>query len=410
MPRRSKLKASVSLWLALRYLFARRGHFAAFITWASLIGLTLGVAILVVVVSVMNGFDATLKSRILGTVPHIVLHESDVDDARRLVAGLPADAVSSAFEFFEGQGMITRNGGVNPVAIHGVDAQALAGLAGLADSLGAQERAEFLTEPRSLLLGAPLARHLSLLPGDTVTIIFAGSEGGRVMPRFARFTLAGLFEVGAEIDYSVVFVRLDDLVESGLAGAGDRGYRLVLSEPLAADRLAADLRAAGATEVADWSDAYGEFFRAVRLEKAMMFVLLTLVVAIAAFNIVSSQTMLVNQKRGEIAILMTIGASPAVLVRTFALLSILLCSVGIALGLALGVLLAASVADIANWVESAFGFTMLAGTYFDRLPVDVQSTDLVIITGIAAVLTLAACARPALSTLKVNPVQALHRV
>lgn len=399
----------------MRYLFARRGQFASFITWASLIGLTLGVAVLVVVVSVMNGFDATLKDRILGTVPHVVVGDSSVlRDGFELglgerVAGIDK-SVSTAFRFFEGQGMISRNGGVNPIAIYGIDPSEGANFPGLAESLLLGDLASFAASERGLLIGAPLARHLSLLPGDTVTLIFAGSRRGQVQPKFARFELVDYFEVGAEIDYNVVFVRLDDLDASGLAAAGDMGLRLVLNDPLDAPGLAAQLSGAGVAAVRDWSESYGDFFRAVRLEKAMMFVLLTMVVAIAAFNIVSSQTMLVNDKRGEIAILMTMGAAPSVLMGTFLLLAALLCFGGIAIGLGLGLALAYNVSSIAAWVESQFGFTFLAGTYFSDLPVRVLASDLVVIAAIAAVMTLIAGARPALSALSVNPVAALHRL
>ena len=330
---------STARWIALRYLRTRKRQFAAFITWVSLAGLTLGVLVLTVVVSVMNGFDAELKTRILGTVPHLILlRKSTADeDVMRLV---DEPAIVQKFNFFLGAGMVTRNGRVNPVSIYGIDEAGSVALAQIADNMTYGSLADVTRQQRGIVLGTSLAAHLGLLPGDSVALVISEPSASGVRPKIHRYELVGTFEIGVELDVSLVLIGMGSL-GGNLDSFGTSGVRLTLTDPLDVAAVSARLAAANpGWEMQSWSDSYGELFQAVRLEKAMMFLILLMVVAVAAFNIISGQMMVVNDKRSDIAILRTMGASATTILKIFLLQGVVISSIGIAVGLLCGVVVA----------------------------------------------------------------------
>jgi lipoprotein-releasing system permease protein len=402
-------RASVAWWIALRYLTTRRRQFAAFVTQISVAGLSLGVLVLTVVVSVMNGFDAELKRRILGTVPHLLIEE--VALGADGIAPLRADPrVVDAFDFFTGDGMVTARGTVNPVSVYGLDPGVGDSLPVVASGMVNGRFEDLFAEPRGLLMGAPLASYLGLAPGDSVAVVLSDPRPSGVEPRILRYRLAGLFEVGAELDYSLVIVATASLPEQAISGMGVRGVRLVLADPLAAPALAAELRARHpAWHVASWADSYGELFQAVRLEKVMMFLILLMVVAVAAFNIVSGQSMAVTDKQADIAILRTMGAHTGTILRVFLLQGLVISTAGIATGLALGVLVAHHIGAIIAAAERWFGYQLLEGTYFIEIPSRVEALDLVVIAAISWGLCLVSAWIPARRAAAVNPLDGLHR-
>jgi len=395
-------------WIALRYLRARRREFATFITRVSVIGLSLGVLVLTVVVSVMNGFDAELKRRILGTVPHVLLEEHDI--AEPAVAELRNSAgVRALYNFFVGAGMVTVKGSVTPVAVYGIDGSALGGMPTISDNLTYGSLADLLETPRGLLLGRPLATHLGLLPGDSVVLVVSEPDAAGVRPRILRFELVGVFEIGAELDYTLVIVPMAALVEEGLVDTGVRGVRITLADPLAAAGYAAGLRHAHPDwEVVSWADSYGELFQAVRLEKVLMFLILLMVVAVAAFNIVSGQTMAVADKRSDIAILSTMGATRRLILRVFLLQGLVISSLGITVGLLAGVLVASYIGEILAGAEEIFGFRLLEGTYFVKVPSVILGSDLLVIGLLSWSLCLISAYLPARRAANLNPVDGLH--
>ena len=399
----------------MRYLASGKHQYARFIGWVSLLGITLGVAVLILVLSVMNGFDRELSSRILGTVPHIV-----VEPIREPGSALPQDlslpevsdieGVQGSFAFYESQGMITRNRAVSPIAIYGIDPKAADLLpilkAGIAGNLS-----NLLARPRSMVLGAPLARQLGLLLGDSVLVMMTRVEGGRVRPRLERFQVTGTFEIGAELDSGLALIALRDASEPRFAGTGRFGTRLVLADAFGAPEVAEQLRAELSDEwrVSDWSASYGELFRAVRFEKGMMFLLLVLIVGIASFNIVAGQTMLVNDKRGDIAILRTMGAGDGAVLRVFLLQGMVTALLGVTLGVILGVLLALNITDLVSGLERFFGTrAVLEGTYFNEVPSRLLGSDVLVICGLTLAISAVAAYMPASKALAVNPVIALH--
>jgi len=266
-----------------------------------------------------------------------------------------------------------------------------------------------LQKPRSIVLGAPLARSLGLLPGDWVMVMVTTATQSRVKPQFERFQLNGTFQVGAELDYALALVSLDLMRKPELAATGTFGTRLMLNDPYAAPALATTLKAAAANEnISHWGETYGELFRAVKLEKAMMFVLLVLIVGIAAFNVVAGQAMLVNDKRGDIAILRTMGASDGTVLRVFLLQGFLTSFVGVALGVILGITLALNITALVSWVESLTGVRVLEGTYFLEVPSQLLLGDVASVIALALGIGAIAAFFPAYRSLAVNPVTALH--
>ena len=398
---------SVAWWIALRYVRTRRRQFASFITRISVAGLTLGVLVLTVVVSVMNGFDAELKQRILGTVPHLLIEGADADSPR-MQAVREHPRVVSTYNFFVGAGMVTAAGAVNPVSVYGIDQTAVGAMDTIEEGMRFGSVEELMHIPRGLIMGAPLATHLGLLPGDTVALVISEPGSGGVTPKILRYQLTGLFEVGAELDYTLVVVPMTSL-PGRLDSLGTVGVRVTVDDPLIAAGLAE--RFAGVDprwQVTSWADSFGELFQAVRLEKLMMFLILLMVVAVAAFNIVSGQSMAVTDKRADIAILRTMGALDGTVARIFLLQGLVISGIGILVGLVAGVFVSHRVGPVLSLVERTFGFRLLEGTYFVEVPSLVQPSDLVVIGVISATLCLISAWVPARRAAAMNPIAGLH--
>lgn len=409
---------SLSTHIAWRYLFAGRKRFAAFITWISVAGLALGVIVLTVVVSVMNGFDRELRTRLLGTIPHLLV-EAPAQDNMSVLALQDREDVARSFKFFSGSGMVTQNGAVNPVSIYGLDEAGIAaltapgtlfrgsGLANLAQGVTGQWQTQ--QPANALVMGAPLARHLGLYPGDTVVLVLSEPTATGVNPKLFRFQMTGTFEIGAELDSSLVFTNLARFDDAQWSQFGKLGWRVDLVNPMQAGALADQLSLSHTDwQLQSWNQTYGEFFRAVALEKSMMFLVLLMVVAVASFNIVSGQLMVVTEKRGDIAILRTMGADAGLIRRVFILQGVFIASIGIIGGLLLGVLAALNVAEIVRWLGSISSYRLLEGSYFSALPSVVKPVDLLVIATMAWSLCVLAAWLPARRAANLNPVQALH--
>lgn len=399
---------SASLWIALRYLVTRRRQFAAFVTWISVAGLALGVLVLTVVVSVMNGFDAELRQRILGSVPHLLVEGRSVSDPE-LQFLLDRPEVVGAFDFFMGAAMVTRSGAVHPVTVYGIDAEGASGLGEIGQAMRSGTLTGLFDVPRGIVLGEPLAAHLGLLPGDSVAMVISEPTANGVQPRFGRYELVGTFEVGAVIDYSVVVTARSALDGLRLEEVGVNGARVVLADPLDAPQVATELAAARPDwDLVSWTDSYGELFQAVGLEKMVMFIILLMVVAVAAFSIVSGQMMAVADKRADIAILSTMGASRPTILGIFLLQGVLVSGLGILVGLALGTLTAQHIGSLIAGVEDLLGFRFLAGTYFVEVPSQVELADLIIIGFLSSCLCLLSAWLPARRAAVMNPLEGLH--
>ncbi len=398
---------NLPLWIGLRYL--RRGgrRFANVVMWVSVIGISLGVLVLTVVVSVMNGFDRELKNRLLGTIPHAVALERTPEDPA--IAQLIADPrVQRAYPFLSTSGMVSRNGGVNPVSVFAIEPDGAEGLKTIADHMLIGSLDAVAGSRNGIALGGPLARHLGLIPGQTVALILIEPTPGSVRPKLLRFDVVALFEIGAELDYSLAIVPLSAVPDSIRSGSGLWGVRLDLFDPLSVEQLIADHSFDG-LEFAGWQDTYGELFRAVRIEKSLMFLVLLMVVAVAGFNVVSGQTMTVRDKTGDIAILRTMGADAATVRRIFLFQGLAIATSGILVGLMLGVVVARNASELMALVESVSSYRLLEGTYFTQLPTEVRWIDLSIIGAISWSLCALSSWIPAARAADLNPVDGLHR-
>ena len=388
--------------IAARYLLGGRNRYARFISWISLSGLALGVLVLSVVVSVMNGLDAELRSRILGTVPHVMVASSAPDLGSM-------QGVRSAYRFFSAAGMVTGNGTVVPVSIFGVDSGDAALLPQVGENMLQGTLGAALAQPRAVVMGMPLAHYLALTEGDTVVLVVPEPVAAGVRPRLKRFRLAGTFEMGAEFDHSLVLVPREVFSEAERHYLGTDGIRVDLDDPMQVGEFEDALRGVDAAlAVETWQENFGELFQAVRIEKALMFLILLLVVAVAGFNIVSGQTVLVNDKRGDIAILRTMGADGRLIARVFLWQGIGTASLGIAVGLVLGALVAANIGYLVGVAESWLGFRILEGSYFITLPSLVLVEDLLLIGFLSWLLCVLAAWLPARRAARQNPVAGLH--
>ena len=401
---------TVALEIAVRYLKAAHRAFAGFVTWISLLGLFLGVMVLTVVVSVMNGFDAELKSRLLTAIPHIVVEDTDVSP-KELVSTLPAEdanRVAQAFRQFEGVAMVSRRGAVNPVTVLGVQRDGLAAMPDVLASLGDSGQTLLEGWGGELLLGDRLAAHLGAAVGEEVMLVFAQPRGQSVAPVLERLPLGGTFDIGAELDVNLVIVPLASIPAVVRETGGTEGVQLRLTDPLQAPRVAASLRASSEYKVASWMERYSTLLNAVRLEKSMMFVILLLVVAVAAFNIVSGQVMVVRKKTADIAILRTMGANAGTITLAFLLQGALVAGVGIASGLVMGVIATEHINGIVAVLERWLSLRFLEGTYFVEIPSLILASDLLLIGGLSFVICLGAAYWPAHRAGQLPPAEGLH--
>lgn len=377
----------VAPWLALRMLTHSANGFARFVTWVSFSGLALGVMVLTVVVTVMNGFDHELKARLLGSLPHVTLAGAQNDDAvRSFVADTLADD-GDAFAYFQGAGGVTGRGTAYPIALYGVPAQDATRLQSVIGAISPANLRALQNDPAAMVLGAPLARAIGAGIGDSVVVVMASTADGRVRPRVLRFVLAGTFTLAAEPDYTLGFVSLQRFPMAEWSTLGEVGMQIQLREPLLAGQVAQRLgERFPEYPVASWERTYGDLFRAVQLEKSMMFVLLLLVVAIAAFNIVAGQSMLVNDKVRSIAILRTLGCTQGMIRNTFLLQGGVISLTGTTLGLVLGLLVAFNIDALLQAVRAVTGMHLLDGSFFVAVPVQVLPLDLLLIGGLSVAL------------------------
>jgi lipoprotein-releasing system permease protein len=407
-------------WLVgTRYLRSthRRG-FVSFVAFISTAGLMLGVAVLIVVLSVMNGFERELRSRILSVTSHATLMglEGTLPDWRAVQAkALQVPGVRHATPYVEAQAMIAQGSRVLGTAVRGVDPALEREATGLARHLQGARLEDLTAGSWRVILGAALARELGVERGDDVVLIVpegsATPEG--VMPRMRRLRVIGTFESGMyEFDRGLAIMHIGDAARLYRLRDGVTGVRLTLDEPLRAPQLVRDLALAlgGGYYVSDWTRNHANFFQSIELTKGLMFVILLIIVGVAAFNIVSTLVMIVKEKQGDIALLRTLGASPAGILRTFAVQGVLIGLVGTLAGALLGIVLAENVEAIVRAIENLFGVQFMdARVYFmTDLPAHVEARDVLRVCGVAFLLCTLATLYPAWRASRTQPAEALR--
>jgi len=405
------------LGIGLRYVRSRRrSFFVSFITWVSLAGVCLGVAALITVLSVMNGFEGELRSRLLALSAHATLAEpgaSAADLARLAGRAAARPGVAGAAPYLEVQGLLSTGAQLAGGTVRGVEPAAEARVGELAESMVAGSLGDLEPGSRRMILGRVLAAELGLRLGDPVTVLLPrADETGNLVPEIGAFTVSGIFEVGlADHDATLALVPLADLALLA-GGAAPAGVRLRFEDPIDAPVLARAVAAAlgGSLEVRDWTEDHAAYFHAIRLEKTMMTLILLLIVAVAAFNIVASLVMVVSDKRTDIAILRTLGLARRAVVGIFVTQGTVIGWLGTAAGVALGLALALNVGDITPVLERWLGFQVFDPDvyYISRIPSEVQSTDVWLVALAALALTFVATVYPALRAAATQPAEALR--
>ncbi len=408
---------AVELFIGLRYLRAkRRTRFVSFITLISLLGIALGVAALIVILSVMNGFEGELRSRLLSMTAHghVTGPERITQDWRQLVAEISSEpGIAAAAPLVQMEGMIQSSRALQPVLVHGVDPDYEKTLSGSMMNLIEGDLDSLRAGSRSIILGRLLALELGVRIGDGVVLLIPRPAGdGTLRSVLERFELRGVFEAGLQDhDGLLGLVNLQDA--AGIMALGDEvgavRFRAddVMAAPVLAERIGKRL---GNVVTSDWTIENASYFRAIRLEKMMMSLILSLVIGVAAFNIIASLVMVVTDKTNDIAVLRTLGMKAGGVVRVFFVQGAVIGWAGVFIGVLLGVILALNVPTIVPFLEQLLGFQVMPGDvyYVTRIPSELEKADVVTIALAAFVLTSLATLYPARRAALVNPAAALR--
>lgn len=407
------------LYIGLRYTRAkRRTQFISFITLTSVLGIALGVTALIAVLSVMNGFEAELRERILGMTSHSTItgRTGELENWQDLEQRLKGQAhIQGLAPFVEGEVMINADRRVSGTMLRGIDPGYEPRVSEVGNKMRDGELKDLRAGEYGIILGAELANYLGAMVGDKITVISPqlNATPAGVMPRLKRFTVVGVFQVGMfEYDRNMALIHIEDAQKLFRLGTAVSGLRLKLDDLFNAPELSRQLAIQLYDEyrVSDWTKAHDNFFRAVKTEKRVMFIILLLIVAVAAFNIVSTLVMVVTDKRGDIAILKTQGLTSGAVMGIFIVLGGIIGVVGTLLGTIGGVLLALNIETIVPAIENAFGVHFMAADvyYISEVPSKLIWGDVYAIAGMAALLSLLATLYPAWQASKVNPAEVLR--
>ncbi|MFT3789653.1 MAG: lipoprotein-releasing ABC transporter permease subunit [Rudaea sp.] len=407
----------LQLFIGLRYTRAkRRNHFISFISLVSMLGIAVGVAALIAVMSVMNGFQGDMQERILGMVAHASIESVDggVPDWRDTVNKVDASPhVVGAAPYLDAQALL-RGRRTSAAVVHGLVPEEEPKVSNVGDKLLRGSLADLKPGSFNVILGNELAMQLGVRVGDKVTVMvpeFSVTPVGAV-PRSKNCEVVGVFAVGfAEYDTGVALMNLDDAVTL-LRADGPGGIRLKLDDMFDAYKIAVGLRdrLGQYFKITTWEQSHQNFFSAVKMEKTVMFIILSLIVGVAAFNLVSTLIMLVTDKQADIAILRTLGISPSKVMGIFTVQGVIVGSFGILLGLVGGVLLAWNIPAVAKWLEHTFHFEILPADiyYINEVPSDLHWGDVGWVAAIAWVFCLLATLYPAWRAARTQPAAALR--
>jgi lipoprotein-releasing system permease protein len=407
------------LFIGLRYTRAkRRNHFISFISLISMLGIGLGVMALIVVLSVMNGFQKEIRTRILGVTPHLQISSdggqlTDWRSALDTVAKHPE--VRAAAPFVNGQGMVSVSDRVEGVMVRGILPDAEQQLTALGDKMKSGSLDELRSGEFNIVLGVDLARALGTHVGETVLLITPQGQvtPAGMMPRLKQFHVVGIFEIGmSPYDNALALIHLEDAQKLYRMGESVSGISGSLNDLDRAPQLARELekQLPMDTYATDWTRQNANYFAVVAMEKKMMFIILSLIVLVAAFNIVSTLVMAVTDKQSDIAILRTLGASPKSIMQIFMVQGMLIGLIGMSLGVLGGVLLALNISTIVPFIEHLFGVQFLSKEfyYISELPSDLQKADVFVVAGMSFLISLFATLYPSWRASKVQPAEALR--
>lgn len=408
----------IALYIGLRYMRAKKkNHFVSFISLSSMLGIAMGVMVLITVLSVMNGFDAEIHKRFFSMAPEITVSGADgqIRDWQALASRVKTlPQIKAIAPFVAGQGLLTFEGQVLPVALTGVLPEIEEAVTHLQAKMLIGKFADL--KGFGIILGRNIADNLGVMIGDKVTVMMpiATVTPAGMMPRFKRFTVTGVFSAGPgfNFDTKLAFVNLHDAQKLLQLGDDVSGLKMKIDKiyqaPAISEQLAYLL--GESYQVSNWTQQFGAFFQAVKMEKTMMFLILLLIIAVAAFNLVSSLVMVVNDKQAEIAILRTIGATPRIILWIFIVQGMMVGLLGIVFGVVGGLVLASNAGAIVNALQSFLGVHVLsANIYFvDYLPSKILLSDIVTVCVMALTMSFVATIYPAWRASKTVIAEALR--
>lgn len=409
----------LSVYIGMRYTRAkRRNHFISFISLTSMFGVALGVAALITVLSVMNGFEKELRERILGMTSHAFITGTDgtLKDwrgLRNLIDGYP-DLVDSA-PFVEGQAMLSQGSRVRGTLVRGIDPEQEGRVSTIADKIIQGQFAALKDKSYGIILGKDLAIAMGVATGDKITLItpHVTPTPAGVIPRLKRLDVVGVFEIGMyEYDSALAIMNINDAATLFRIPNKVTGLRLKLDDIFQAPKITRELLSTlpASYRAADWTYQHANFFRALKTEKTVMFVILLLIVAVAAFNIVSTLVMMVTDKQADIAILRTLGMTPKGIMAIFMVQGTLIGLFGTLIGVAGGVALALNVETLIANLETLLGYQFLPADvyYISSLPSDLNWNDVTVIGVTAFILTLLSTIYPSWRAAQIRPAEALR--
>ena len=405
------------VFVGLRYSLAREhSFFVSFITWVSLLGVAVGVAALITVLSVMNGFESELRERLLSLSAHATLTSGGgaIPDWRARIDQLQGSAgLTGAAPYLETDAMLSKQASMSGAIVRGIDPEFEPKVSSIADAMREGKLTDLKPGLNRIILGRMLAYQLQVGPGDTVVVMIPGnSAAGAFTPRLQEFEVVGTFEVGLqEHDSVLALINLSD-AEGLRSLSGPTGIRLKFDDVLKAPDLArlAASRLNPKMQVRDWTEENQAYFRAIRIEKTTTGLILMLIVAVAVFNIVATLVMVVNDKRTDIAILRTLGLSPRGVLAVFMTQGVLIGWIGTALGVGMGLALALNVDVIVPFLETTFGFHIMDPDVYvvSGIPSELHPPDVVRIAAAALILTFVATVYPAFRAAQTQPAVALR--
>ncbi len=410
----------LSLYIGLRYIRAkRRNRFISFISLVSMLGIALGIAVLITVVSVMNGFDKQIRLKIFAMTPHITISGLSGKLSNWQAVSEKASkftGVLGAVPYVRSQGLLTNNNLVRPIVVSGVSPDLEGHVSDIGHKVIQGSWRALKPHQFGIVLGDALAENLGVGVGDKVTLVTTQMSVTPigVVPRFKRFKVVGIFHVGAGLGYdnSVAFVNLKDAQILFMLGDQVSGIQLKIRDLFAAQRMSLGLQKylGFDYQISNWTDQYGAFYHAVQMEKTIMFFILLLLIAIAAFNLVSGLVMLVNDKRTDIAILRTFGATPRVIMSIFLVQGCMIGFIGTILGVIGGTVLSLNVTRIVNFIQSVFHVQLLTANVYwvNYLPSQLQLSDIIHVSIAAFMMSLIATLYPAWRAARTRPVEALR--
>lgn len=406
------------LYIGYRYAYVKRkNHFISFISLTSMLGIAIGVTVLITVISVMNGFSKEIRAKMLKVTPHITLRGTQglLSNWNPVLQEVMAEpGVIGAAPYILSQGLLVQNGVVQPTVVRGIDPSTIDEVYPIKENIVSGKFDAMEPGSFGVVIGKELARSLGLEVGDKITLLIpeASVTIAGVNPKYKRLKLVAIFDTGTHYDDRTAFVHIKDASKLFKTKEGITGIQIKVRDELLAPQIVHDLDKKFDYKfwITDWTNEYSSFFEALNMEKIVMWCILCLIIAVAAFNLVSSLVMMVTDKRGDIAILRTMGATPRSVMGIFVAQGAIIGVIGTLLGLGAGLLLASNITVIAEYIQQLFNINFVAEDVYliSFVPSLINKTDVIIICSFALVMSLLATIYPAWRAANIAPAEALR--